>query len=841
MKRKHVVATALNHFFCLLIILSVYFLRTDNAQADDPPVPFLGPIYYGDVSVLKVFDHRYPLWESVFGDDGNSQTMHYDGSIPDDETGPYGYDQHTGIDYGLHYQPVLAAYPGEVTYADWSDKDNHRTGYGLYVKLEHKEEYEKYQTLYGHLSSLTVQFGQNILVDPENREGILGISGNTGAVTGSCPDVENNPLCAAHLHFELRYQGKPINPYGWINGIMSDPWAVYSVTTTPHATPGGSPTPTPRTITGATSYDVWLDHPANSNANTQYPRGTPVAEPPAPVAARTIDDADPEFTTDPQSCMQSSTTGGLYGTFHYTEVNTIECVASWHITPNELTQPGWYDVYVYIPEITWSTQISLTRGAEYEIVSELQPPQTAIVVQAAYPNNSHPDRWAYIGRYEFAMEGANEYIRVSNLTFEGGGGDGEGFIVAADAIQLAPVNPGQPITPTPLPTGTPTPTPTSTPAMVQVSINQGSDDAGQNAVIQPDCSVMTTAAPEIYLGRCFNGVDIISGLRFASVPIPRNAVITQARIRFIVDGQAGNPDTDIIDVIFQGELSANSVTFSSSNPPSARSPLTSSIRWYVGSNIPWDEDQTHYSPELKAIVQAIVNLPDWDSGDPITFIARPRSGWVGSVYRRVFAWERIDHIPAKLEVWYTLPTPTPTPTATPPIVNTGFMSPNASVAGVGGDGNGYENQPYNAYNDGGSLAGDKKSGVGTIVGDPCVSSATDKHIFRDFNIAIPTNAAIRGIEVRLDALNSIPSALPQMCVQLSWDGGTTWTNAPQVTPVLTNSELTYILGSPTYLWGRSWLPTEFANSSFRLRVVDFANSTSTDFYLDWVAVKVTYQ
>lgn len=57
----------------------------------------------------------------------------------------------TGIDYNLHYQPVLAAYPGEVIYADWSDRDNHRAGYGLYVKLEHKEGQADYETIYGRL------------------------------------------------------------------------------------------------------------------------------------------------------------------------------------------------------------------------------------------------------------------------------------------------------------------------------------------------------------------------------------------------------------------------------------------------------------------------------------------------------------------------------------------------------------------------------------------------------------------------------------------------------------------------------------------------------------------
>jgi hypothetical protein len=257
---------------------------------------------------------------------------------------------------------------------------------------------------------------------------------------------------------------------------------------------------------------------------------------------------------------------------------------------------------------------------------------------------------------------------------------------------------------------------------------------------------MTTSAPEIYLGRCFNGVNIISGFRFASVPIPQGAVITQAYIRFTVDNQIhGIPDTEAINVIFQGELLANSATFSTTNPPSSRSPLTQAVSWSIGANDPWDAYETRNTPDIKSIVQAIVNLPDWDSGDPLTLIVRPNSSWSGSVQRRVFAYERVNlgvRRPARLFVWYAMATPTPSPTATPPIVDTGLLSPNASVAGVGGDSNGYESQSYNAYNDGGPSAGDKKSGAGTIMGDPCVSSTTDKHIFRDFNITIPTNAIL---------------------------------------------------------------------------------------------------
>lgn len=825
-------------------------------QNQEPPLPFLGPIYYGQEVVLNVFDHNMPCASvsACSEDPENFFVLHHNGvqhnpvtitpvasPLPGITPTPaptyypnnYGYDEHAGIDYNMKYEPVLAAADGEVTVADWHFKSNHKQGFGLYVQIDHGV----YSTLYAHLSVAAVQVGENITADPDSRNGIIGISGNTGSVFGCGGDaVEENPLCGAHLHFEAR-EGtgyRPVNPYGWISTPEVDPWP---------------PVPT----FGAVSYPLWATPPAVSGT-PQYPVGPTVSAPLAPVAARTIDDADPEFDfypIEPVPCMEYRTTGGLYGSFRYAEVNTpTYCEAWWHITPNELTQPGWYDVYVHIPEITWTTQISLTRGAEYKIISELKPPQTAIVVQAAYPNNSHPDRWVYIGRYEFAMEGANEYIRVSNQTFtsvgsDDGSGDGEGFIVAADAIQLAPVNPGQPITPTP----TPTFTPTATPAINYLTafLEQSSDDAGPyGASLPSNTGVPCTAAnpsyalnhAEVYFGRCGDGTSIVSGFRFTSVSIPDGVIITQAILLFTGDDY---PASNILDVAIHGELVGDSVTFSETNRPSDRSPLSDPVNWHIAEE--WDLFEAIESPNIAPIIQAIVDLPEWEQGDSITIITKPASS--GTNHRRIFAWDRESGSgrAAKLLVWYAFPsTPTPTPTITPTPTpsNTGFMSPNASVAGSGGDNNGYETQPHNAYNDGGPLAGDKKSGAGTIIGDPCVSAATDKHIFRDFNITIPTNATIRGIEVRLDASNSMPSALLQICVQLSWDGGITWTSS-QVTPVLTNSELTYILGSPTYLWGRSWLPGELANSSFRLRVVDFANSTSTDFYLDWVAVKVHYQ
>jgi hypothetical protein len=67
----------------------------------------------------------------------------------------------------------------------------------------------------------------------------------------------------------------------------------------------------------------------------------------------------------------------------------------------------------------------------------------------------------------------------------------------------------------------------------------------------------------------------------------------------------------------------------------------------------------------------------------------------------------------------------------------------------------------------------------------------------------PTGVSIRGIEVRLDAKVESTSSSPKMCVQLSWDGGTTWTSTKS-TPMLGTSMGTFTLGSATDTWGRSW-------------------------------------
>ena len=173
-------------------------------------------------------------------------------------------------------------------------------------------------------------------------------------------------------------------------------------------------------------------------------------------------------------------------------------------------------------------------------------------------------------------------------------------------------------------------------------------------------------------------------------------------------------------------------------------------------------------------------------------------------------------------------------------LNTGWRSPTAqaAVTSGSGDNNGFELNPTNAFADGGGYAEDVNSGTNTTTA--CDNTGKDRHVFYNYGFTIPDGQTIDGIEVRLDAWIDGGSATTRyMCVELSWDGGTTWT-AAKTTATLTTSETTYVLGSATDTWGRTWGSADFSDANFRLRITNVAPNNTRDFRLDWVPVQATY-
>jgi hypothetical protein len=220
------------------------------------------------------------------------------------------------------------------------------------------------------------------------------------------------------------------------------------------------------------------------------------------------------------------------------------------------------------------------------------------------------------------------------------------------------------------------------------------------------------------------------------------------------------------------------------------------------------------------------------SGSGANRLYTPGTGWTG---QDSFTFKVVDPDGLASNVATVAITVTSGPTIT------GFQSPTADapVTSSAGDRNGFETNRTGAYADDGLFAVDNNSGSSSST-TSCTSSSKDKHVFYNYNFSIPTGSSIKGIEVRLDAKVESTSSSPKLCVQLSWNGGSSWTTTKS-TARLTTSEATYVLGSATDLWGRGWTGGNFGNPSFRVRVISVASSTSRDFSLDWVAVRVTHQ
>ncbi len=220
-------------------------------------------------------------------------------------------------------------------------------------------------------------------------------------------------------------------------------------------------------------------------------------------------------------------------------------------------------------------------------------------------------------------------------------------------------------TPTNTSTASITPTPTRTflpgvtPTTVQVQISQASSDAGMDA----NCSDTTTQT-EIYFGKCSTGLGITSGFVFPNINIPHGAQIVSAQIQWVVDGTY----SDNIDITFYGEASGNAQIFSAGSMPTTRALTSTAIDWSITSSDTWQSGNIRLSPDLRTIIEEIVNRPDWSSGNRLAVIAK--GGFVPNTpnnHRRVFAYERAGTTSAaKLIVSYVtgpLP-PSSTPTAT---------------------------------------------------------------------------------------------------------------------------------------------------------------------------------
>lgn len=119
----------------------------------------------------------------------NGPLMSHFGMRMDPFSGQGGF--HPGVDiYANIGTPVRAPADGTIIQAGWNG------GYGMSVIIDHENGM---QTLFGHLSRVSLRVGQEI-----RRGDVLGLTGSTGRSTGP------------HLHYEVHVNGAPVNPHRYL-------------------------------------------------------------------------------------------------------------------------------------------------------------------------------------------------------------------------------------------------------------------------------------------------------------------------------------------------------------------------------------------------------------------------------------------------------------------------------------------------------------------------------------------------------------------------------------------------------------------------------------------------
>jgi len=155
------------------------------------------------------------------------------------------------------------------------------------------------------------------------------------------------------------------------------------------------------------------------------------------------------------------------------------------------------------------------------------------------------------------------------------------------------------------------------------NLTVNSDDYGEET--NSDGSMYLTSSD---LEFCYDHHLQTVGVHFNAVNIPQGATITSAYIQFQVDETSSGS----VSVTIKGQDADNASTFSSTDYDiTNRTTTSASVTWSIPDwNTVGEEGTNQKSPELKTILQEIVNRSGWSSGNSMVFVV---SGSSTSVHR----------------------------------------------------------------------------------------------------------------------------------------------------------------------------------------------------------------
>jgi hypothetical protein len=159
--------------------------------------------------------------------------------------------------------------------------------------------------------------------------------------------------------------------------------------------------------------------------------------------------------------------------------------------------------------------------------------------------------------------------------------------------------------------------------MVQIPIAHGADDAieisDRPTATPPSTFVDLSSADDEFGNDGPASVErVMTGLRFTNIPVPAGGVIESAKIQFKTD-EIG---TDATSFTIHGEAADNAAQFvgGRSFNISSRADTTNSVPWSPAAwSLIGEAGVNQQTPELKTILQEIIDRPGWAQGNAVAF------------------------------------------------------------------------------------------------------------------------------------------------------------------------------------------------------------------------------
>lgn len=181
-------------------------------------------------------------------------------------------------------------------------------------------------------------------------------------------------------------------------------------------------------------------------------------------------------------------------------------------------------------------------------------------------------------------------------------------------------------------------------ATVTLTVSDGYDDAEDDGNKEQYLSEY-----DVWAGRYFGSVPPynIGAFRFASIPLPKDTVISNAYLRVMAYLNGTGASTFTI----AGEDEDNPDSYAYAPYIGERTTTSATVSWAVGSA--WQQGQTYTSPNIKTIVQEIVNRSGWSYGNALAIQLRNAASSGG--YQKIYSKEGADYAggtPAQLIIEY---------------------------------------------------------------------------------------------------------------------------------------------------------------------------------------------